>query len=244
MIIPYKNIKSGKKEQIAFMFDKIAGNYDFLNHFLSLGIDKIWRRNAIKILKKYKPEKILDIATGTGDFAIEAVKLNPQEIIGIDISNEMLRIGKKKIKKRKLENIISFIEGNSENLGFENCSFNAAIVAFGVRNFENLSLCLKETYRVLKPGGVFIVIEFSMPKRFPVKQLYNFYFFRILPLLGRIFSKDKSAYNYLPESVNAFPDENNFINVLSKAGFINSKFISQTFGIASIYCGTKPEKRL
>ena len=221
------------------MFDKIAGNYDFLNHFLSLGIDKIWRRNAIKILKRYKPEKILDIATGTGDFVIEAVKLNPQEIIGIDISNEMLRIGKKKIKKRKLENIISLIEGNSENLGFENCSFNAAIVAFGVRNFENLSLCLKETYRVLKPGGVFIVIEFSMPRRFPVKQLYNFYFFRILSLLGRIFSKDKSAYNYLTESVNAFPDGNNFINVLSKAGFINSRFIPQTFGIASIYCGTK-----
>jgi len=227
------------KEQTTEMFDNIAGKYDFLNHFLSLNIDKIWRRKAIEILKKYQPKKILDVATGTADFAIEATKLNPKEIIGIDISDEMLRIGKEKIKKRKLENVISLTKGDSENLQFENNYFDAAIVAFGVRNFETLQKSLKEIYRVLKPEGVFIVLEFSMPKGFLFKQIYDFYFLRILPLWGRFFSKEKSAYKYLPASVVAFHDNESFVNELKEAGFKNTSFNARTFGVATIYKGGK-----
>ncbi len=221
------------------MFDNIAGKYDFLNHFLSLGIDKVWRRKAVKKLKSLNPKKILDIACGTGDFSIEALKLIPKEVIGIDISIEMLKVGNEKIKKKKLENIITLKLGDSENLEFEDDYFDAAIVAFGVRNFETLQKGLKEIFRVLKPGGVFIVLEFSKPKYFPFKQFYNFYFLRILPIIGKMFSKDNSAYTYLPESVQAFPDGENFIKELEMAGFKNTDLFPQTFGISTIYMGEK-----
>ncbi len=239
LITLYKNINTGKKEQVVAMFDNIAGKYDFLNHLLSIGIDKNWRKRAIKILKEFNPESILDVATGTGDFAIESIKLNPKEVIGIDISHEMLKIGEKKIKKIGLENLVSFYPGDSEKLNFQDHRFDAVIVAFGVRNFENLSSGINEIFRVIKPGGVFVVLEFSIPGNFPVKQLFNFYFFKILPVIGRIISKDKSAYSYLPASVNAFPDRDDFLSVLNSAGFVNTKYKLQSFGIAAIYWGTK-----
>ena len=239
LIKPYNNINSGKKAQVALMFNKIARRYDFFNHLFSLGRDKYWRRRAIKILKELFPKKILDLATGTGDFAIEAMKLNPEKIIGIDISYEMLKIGKEKIKKKQLENIIELQEGDCENINFSNNSFDAVIIAFGIRNFENPAAGLKEMNRVLKPGGTVIILEFSKPTIFPVKQLYNFYFLYILPFFGRLFSKDKFAYSYLPESVYAFYEGKNFLIKLEQSGFIKTKHIPLSFGIASIYIGQK-----
>lgn len=238
-LTPYNDSKKSKKEQVASMFDNIAPKYDFLNHVLSLGIDKMWRRKMIKILRIHKPKKILDIATGTGDLAIEASKLKPESVTGIDISDEMLKIAIKKIEKKGLSGIISFQHGDSEQLSFNDACFDAAIVAFGVRNFENLEKGISEIYRVLKNNGVFLVLEFSKPSQFPVKQLYSFYFNHILPFTGRLISKDKSAYRYLPDSVNAFPEGKKFEAILQSAGFakINSKRL--TFGIASIYYAIK-----
>lgn len=237
-ITPYNSV-SGKKEQVAQMFDNIAHKYDYLNHFLSFGIDKKWRKKAIKILAEYKPEIILDIATGTGDFAIEASKLNPKKIWGIDISKEMLQIGKEKIAARGLSNKIELQYGDSENIIFESNFFDASIVAFGVRNFENLEKGLSEIARVLKPGSPLIILEFSKPRNFPFKQFYNFYSFTLLPFFGKFFSKDKRAYTYLPESINAFPDGKNFLLKFEKSGFENVKQIPLTFGIVSIYIGHK-----
>lgn len=239
MVTPYKENSLEKKQQIALMFNNIAHKYDFLNHFLSMGIDKLWRRKAIKMLQQETPENVLDIATGTGDFAIEAKKLKPQKIVGIDISTGMLEVGKRKIQKLKLENLIFLEEGDSENLRFEDAHFQAITVGFGVRNFENLQAGLREMHRVLTPAGVAVVLEFSKPRNFPIKQIYNFYFFRILPFFGRLFSKDSSAYTYLPESVQAFPDGDVFLNELKKAGFSQTKQIPLTFGIASIYWAKK-----
>ncbi|MCK5535961.1 MAG: bifunctional demethylmenaquinone methyltransferase/2-methoxy-6-polyprenyl-1,4-benzoquinol methylase UbiE [Bacteroidales bacterium] len=236
---PYRNEKSNKKEQVAQMFDNIAVKYDFLNHFLSLNIDKIWRKKAIKELSKYQPNKILDIATGTGDLAIQALKKLPTaEIIGVDISNGMLEQGKIKLKKKNI-NQIKLEYGDSENLDFKTDTFDGAMVAFGVRNFENLNKGLSEIARVLKTGKPLIVLEFSHPQAFPIKQFYNFYSKYILPLIGKIFSKDNSAYTYLPESVKAFPSGKNFMLELEKSGFNSIKLISLSFGIASIYIGTK-----
>lgn len=240
MITPYKNNKSGKKEQVAHMFNNIARRYDFLNHFLSLGIDNIWRRKAINRLRDIPAEPvILDVATGTGDLAIAALKLNPQKIIGIDISEEMLNIGIKKIRKKGFQDVIELKKGDCENLEFNNDFFDGITVAFGVRNFENLNKGLSEMYRVLKPGGKAIILEFSKPRVFPVKQLYYFYFKAILPLLGKVISKDRSAYTYLPESVNAFPEREIFIQELESVGFKNSIFKPLSFGIATIYAGVK-----
>ncbi|OQY03442.1 MAG: bifunctional demethylmenaquinone methyltransferase/2-methoxy-6-polyprenyl-1,4-benzoquinol methylase [Bacteroidetes bacterium 4572_117] len=238
-VIPYKNSTDSKKNQVAEMFNNIAKKYDFLNHFLSMGIDKLWRNKVISLLKKYQPKTILDIATGTGDLAITALKLNPDKIIGIDISIGMLKIGKDKIKKKGLENIIELLEGDSENIQFPNHSYDAAIVAFGVRNFENLQMGLSEIHRVLKPGSPFIVLEFSKPGKFPIKQVYNFYFTNILPFVGKLFSKDNSAYTYLPQSVNAFPEGNDFVEELKKTGFRTVKENRLSFGIASIYLAEK-----
>jgi len=238
-VVPYKNTTKGKKEQVAEMFDNISPKYDFLNHFLSLGIDVRWRRKAINVLRPTNPKRILDIATGTGDFALMSLKLKPDEVIGIDISEGMLAMGKEKINKRGLEKIIQLEKGDSENLRFEDNSFDASIVAFGVRNFENLEKGLSEIYRVLKPGGTFIVLEFSKPGSFPFKQLYNFYFKYILPKIGSSISKDNVAYSYLPESVRAFPDGNKFIKVLEDTGFNNTTWKPLTFGISSIYTGRK-----
>ena len=238
-IRPYLHTESSKKEQVATMFDKIAHSYDFLNHFLSLGIDKIWRKKAIRELADAKPKLILDVATGTGDFALEALKLNPEKIIGIDISNGMLDIARKKIITKHLNELFEVRLGDSEQLDFESNKFDAVTVSFGVRNFENLQKGISEIFRVLKPGGKLIVLEFSRPKKFPVKQAYNFYFFSILPLFGKLFSKDQRAYNYLPESVAAFPDGDAFTAILIQEGFHHTTNKTLTFGISSIYTGIK-----
>jgi demethylmenaquinone methyltransferase/2-methoxy-6-polyprenyl-1,4-benzoquinol methylase len=238
-VLPYKDLNTSKKDQVATMFDNISHKYDFLNHFLSAGIDIYWRKRAIKLLKSHQPKLILDIATGTGDFAIEALKLSPDKIIGVDISAGMLKYGKEKIIKLGLEDKIELMLGDSEKLQFEDNTFDAITVSFGVRNFENLEKGLTDMFRVLKPGGKAVVLEFSKPTSFPMKQLYSFYFKNILPVLGKLFSKDNTAYTYLPESVNAFPDGNDFLKVFEKSGFIKTKCITLTFGISSIYIGEK-----
>jgi demethylmenaquinone methyltransferase/2-methoxy-6-polyprenyl-1,4-benzoquinol methylase len=238
-VLPYKSENAGKKEQVARMFDNISGKYDFLNHFLSLGIDILWRKKAIKLLKPENPKLILDVATGTGDFALEALSLNPDKIIGVDISEGMVKVGLEKIKKLNLSHKIELQIGDSEKLNFKDNTFDAVIVSFGVRNFENLDQGLADIFRVLKTGGTAVILEFSKPKAFPVKQIYNFYFKYILPLLGKLISKDNSAYTYLPESVQAFPDGNKFLEYYKNAGFKETKWISLTFGVSSIYIGKK-----
>lgn len=238
-VVPYKEDRSGKKEQVARMFDSISGNYDFLNHFLSLGIDIRWRKKAVKLLAPGKPKLILDVATGTGDFAVETLKLNPDKVIGIDISEGMLEVGRKKMKDRGYDSRIEMLSGDSENLPFEENKFDAVIVAFGVRNFENLEKGLSEMHRVLKPGGRMVVLEFSKPRMFPFKQLYNFYFNFILPKIGKVISKDPAAYTYLPESVQAFPDGDNFVGILNQLGFKETVCKPLTLGISSLYTGIK-----
>lgn len=204
-----------------------------------MGIDKVWRKKAVKLLMEYPPEHLLDIATGTGDFALVAAKAIPARVTGVDISQGMLEIGRKKVAAAGLAGRIEMRLADSENLPFSNHSFDAAIVAFGVRNFENLDRGLQEIARVLKPGSRLVVLEFSKPSRFPVKQLYGLYFRYILPLIGRLISKDPAAYTYLPDSVGAFPDGKAFLQRLENAGFIKNKQIPLTFGIASIYHGIK-----
>lgn len=238
-VIPYKEQQAGKKEQVATMFNNISKKYDFLNHFLSLGIDILWRKKAIKLLKPHQPKVMLDIATGTGDFALEALALNPEKVIGIDISEGMLAVGKEKMKQRKVDHIITLQLGDSENLPFDNDYFDAYTAGFGVRNFENLEKGLAEMLRVLKPNGQAVILEFSKPKKFPIKQLYNFYFNNILPGIGKLVSKDNAAYTYLPESVNAFPEGDDFLVILNQLGYKNAKAIPLMFGIASIYTATK-----
>lgn len=238
-VLPYKEENGGKKEQVAKMFDNISPRYDFLNHFLSLGIDKLWRRTAVNLLKPYRPTTILDVATGTGDFAIQGLKTGAAHITGVDISEGMLEIGRQKVEKYNLSEKIALIKGDSEDLKFPVASFDAVTVAFGVRNFENLHQGLSEIHRVLKPGGILVVLEFSRPRGFPLRQLYNFYFKNILPGLGRLISKDKSAYTYLPESVEAFPDGTDFENILSQVGFKETACRPLTFGISSIYTAVK-----
>lgn len=224
-----------KKDQVEEMFNRISKRYDLLNHLLSANIDKVWRRKTIKKLEVFQPKNILDIATGTGDFAIAASKLEGVKITGIDISAGMLEVGRKKIIKKNLSGSIELLKADSENLPFEDEIFDAAIVGFGVRNFENLEKGLLEIKRVLKPGGVFFVLEFSKPQKAPFKQFYHFYFTQILPLVGRMISKDSNAYTYLPESVNKFPDGDIFLTILANVGFKENKCFPQTFGIASIY---------
>jgi len=233
--VPNRKSKLSKKDQVEEMFDNISPKYDLLNHLLSINIDKVWRKNVIKKIEKFQPQTILDVATGTADFAIAASRIRNTEITGIDISEGMLTIGRKKIQKRNLSNRIKLIKADSENLPFDENSFDAAIVAFGVRNFENLENGLLEIRRVLKPGGVFFVLEFSKPEKTPFKQVYRIYFNRILPTVGRLISKDKNAYAYLPESVNEFPCGEKFIAILAKVGLIKNAFYPQTFGIATIY---------
>jgi demethylmenaquinone methyltransferase/2-methoxy-6-polyprenyl-1,4-benzoquinol methylase len=239
-IKPYKDAETGKKEQVAEMFNSISGKYDFLNHFMSLGIDILWRRKAIGLLKSSKPQNILDVATGTGDFAIEAIRqLKPKKVIGVDISQGMLDVAKEKIKKKGLQNLFEVRLGDSEVLPFEESTFDAVTVAFGVRNFENLPKGLRDMNRVLKPGGTAIILEFSKPKHFPVKQLYHFYFHKITPFIGQFFSKDRKAYEYLPESVAHFPDGNAFTQILREVGFSKTEARPQLFGICTIYKATK-----
>lgn len=237
-VVPYKNDQASKKEQVARMFNNISRRYDFLNRFLSLGVDVYWRKRAIRLLAEAKPQLILDVATGTGDLAIAALKLKPKKIIGVDISVGMLDIGRAKLKRRGLDQI-EMIEADSENLPFEENKFDAAIVAFGVRNFENLDRGLAEICRVLRPGARLVVLEFSRPRKFPMKQLYSFYFTAILPRLGRWMSRDATAYTYLPDSVNAFPDGEDFLKRLQQNGFKNTACYPLTFGISSLYVGVK-----
>lgn len=236
---PYN--QTGKKEEVEQMFDQIAHSYDFLNHFFSLGIDIVWRKRAIKELKKYAPKKVLDVATGTADFAIQSVKSNLQadEIIGVDISEGMLEVGRKKIKEKGIDHIIQLRRGDSEQLPFEEKTFDAYTVAFGVRNFENLELGMSDMLRVLKTGGVGVVLEFSKPTVFPIKQLFRFYFRFIMPTVGKWISKDSRAYTYLPESVDAFPSGNAFLDIMKKVGYSNTRMIRLAGGIATIYIGEK-----
>ncbi len=236
---PYENQEAGKKEQVRTMFNNISSNYDFLNHFLSLGIDKLWRKKSVSLLKADQPKRILDVATGTGDFAIESLKLKPESIIGVDISELMLEEGKKKMVKKGFDDVISMEVGDSENLRFEDNSFDAITVGFGVRNFENLEKGMKEMCRVLRKDGKLVVLEFSKPHSFPFKQIYNLYFTRILPFIGRSISKDKRAYSYLHESVNAFPEGPDFLQIMEKCGFQDGSQTRLFNGIASIYVGKK-----
>lgn len=228
-----------KKDQVRSMFNKIAWRYDLLNHLLSLNIDKIWRRKLVKMLSVNQPESILDVATGTADLAIAAAKVKPKEIIGIDIADEMLQIGRKKITAKGLQSMISLQTADSENLPFPAERFEAAMVAFGVRNFENLDLGLAEMYRVLKKNGTVYVLEFSIPTNKLFRPFYFFYFKNILPLIGKMVSKDTDAYTYLPDSVSAFPSGRSFIERLERAGFTHCKIRSLTLGIATIYTGEK-----
>lgn len=222
------------------MFNNIAGKYDFLNHALSLNIDKIWRNKAIKAIKPIQPKTVLDVATGTGDFAIlSAKKLQPEKIVGIDISEKMLEVGKEKIKKLNLQQLVDLQLSDSESMPFADNSFDAITVGFGVRNFENLQNGLQEICRVLNPNGVAAILEFSMPKCFPIKQLYTCYFKYLLPVIGKIFSKDYDAYYYLFQSVQEFPSGEKFVAEAAKAGFKHTKIVSLSFGIASLYLCTK-----
>lgn len=239
MVIPYKDTQGSKKSQVRQMFDNIAFRYDFLNHFLSMGIDNFWRRKAISKIKHIKTGIVLDVATGTGDLAITTAKRTKLDIVGIDLSENMLSIGREKIVKKGFAQRIKLQQGDSECIQFPDAHFEAITVAFGVRNFENLDKGLSEMYRVLKPGGKVVVLEFSKPKYFPVKQIYYFYFRKILPFVGRFISKDRAAYTYLPESVESFPDGKAFLEHLSKAGFVQNTCKSMTFGIVNLYTGDK-----
>ena len=236
---PYKDSDLGKKEQVTKMFDTISGDYDGLNRVISFGIDIKWRKKVVKIIKESNPKSILDIATGTGDLAINLAETNATKIVGLDISSGMLNIGKEKIKRKDLESKIEMVLGDSENMPFSDNTFDAITVAFGVRNFETLENGLKEILRVLKPGGSFVILETSMPDKTPYKQGYKFYTKNILPLIGRTFSKDKTAYKYLCESASVFPYGEALNNILRKTGFINVEDFPQTFGVATIYVSSK-----
>jgi demethylmenaquinone methyltransferase/2-methoxy-6-polyprenyl-1,4-benzoquinol methylase len=239
VVKPYGNEKTSKKQEVAAMFNNISAKYDFLNHFLSLGIDRLWRKRAIKELQAIKPKKILDIATGTGDFALESLRIHPQNVIGVDISEGMLKVGMEKMRAKQVDHLISLRLGDSENLPFQNETFDAITVGFGVRNFENLNQGLSEMFRVLKPNGKAVILEFSKPKLFPIKQLFGFYSRFFIPFFGKLFSKDKRAYAYLPESVQAFPEGQDFENILSEIGYSDVSSIRLSGGIATIYIGSK-----
>lgn len=233
-VTPY-NTSDSKKEQVADMFDNIAFRYDLLNSILSFGTHKGWRRKCVKKLKSLQPKQILDVATGTGDFAIACAKLNPDKITGIDISEGMMKFGREKLKNLKLDKLIDLQSGDAETVNFPDNSFDAIVVGFGVRNFENLEKGLINLNRVLRPGGKIIILEFSYPRKFPVKQFYNFYFSYITPLVGKLFSKDTRAYSYLPESVKAFPNNEDFVSVMIKCGFKSASFQTLSMGVAAIY---------
>jgi demethylmenaquinone methyltransferase/2-methoxy-6-polyprenyl-1,4-benzoquinol methylase len=236
-VVPYKEDTADKKSQVAQMFDSIAGKYDFLNHFLSAGTDIYWRRKAVDELKGLRPARVLDIATGTADFAIETLRAAAPDghITGVDISEGMLAVGRRKLESKGLGQRIRLELADSESLPFADGEFDAVTASFGVRNFAHLEQGLAEMRRVLRPGGKLVILEFSKPTAFPLKQAYNFYFRRVLPVFGKLISKDRAAYTYLPESVQAFPDGPDFLAILTKIGFQNPAWQPLTFGISSIY---------
>ena len=238
-VIPYKDSDLGKKAQVTQMFDTISKNYDGLNRVISLGIDVKWRKRVVKLVGKSNPKTILDIATGTGDLAIAMVKTGAKKIVGLDISTGMLEVGKQKVNAKELDATIEMVVGDSENLSFEDNSFDAITVAFGVRNFENLEKGLSEIYRVLAPKGTLAILETSVPTKTPFKQGYRAYSRYLLPAIGRIFSRDKVAYNYLSESAAIFPHGKEFNNILAKIGFIDIENKPQTFGVSTIYIASK-----
>jgi demethylmenaquinone methyltransferase/2-methoxy-6-polyprenyl-1,4-benzoquinol methylase len=238
-VTPYKDSTLGKKEQVTQMFDTISGNYDGLNRVISFGIDVKWRKKVLQLVAAKNPDTILDIATGTGDLAILMAKTNAKNIIGLDISSGMLEVGKKKIAERKLDSVIEMVLGDSENMPFPDNHFDAITVSFGIRNFETLEKGLQEILRVLKPNGIFVILETSVPEKIPFKQGYKFYTRFILPVIGRLFSKDNVAYGYLSESASVFPYGEKLNNILRKIGFIEVVAMPQTFGVATIYSTTK-----
>lgn len=233
-VTPY-NSKESKKEQVAQMFDNIAFRYDLLNSILSLGIHKGWRKECVKLLREHKPKLILDVATGTGDFAIQCTQLHPEKIIGVDISEGMMKFGREKIKKKGLEKLITLEYGDAETISFPDNTFDAIVIGFGVRNFENLEKGLINLRRVLKPGGKLVILEFSNPRNGFVRWAYSFYFNKVTPCIGRLFSKDVRAYKYLPESVKAFPDNERFTNILKKLAYTQTSYKSLCFGVSAVY---------
>lgn len=237
---PYKNSDLSKKEQVTKMFDAISKEYDGLNRVISFGTDVKWRKKVVHIVANQYPEIILDIATGTGDLAINLTKTNAKKIIGLDISEGMLDIGRQKVARKNLLNTIELVIGDSENLQFKDNTFDAITAAFGIRNFENLEKGLSEILRVLKPKGIFVILETSVPSKFPFKQGYKFYTKLVLPIIGKLFSRDKTAYSYLSESASVFPYGEDLNNILHNIGFINAKALPQTFGVATIYEANKP----
>lgn len=239
IVKPYKDSELGKKEQVAQMFDNISENYDGLNRVISFGIDVRWRKKVVKIVSQNNPKVILDIATGTGDLALMMADLKPDKIVGLDISEGMLEVGKQKVSKADLSEVIEMVVGDSENMPFEDDTFDAITISFGVRNFANLDKGLTEIKRVLKPNGRLVILETSNPTKFPYKQGYKFHTSFILPIIGKLFSKDKVAYSYLSESANSFPFGKEFDNILQKNGFINTEHTPVTFGVATIYSATK-----
>ena len=238
-ITPYKDSNLGKKEQVAQMFDTISGNYDGLNRVISFGIDVKWRKKVLQLVQATHPKTVLDIATGTGDLAILMAQTQASKIVGLDISSGMLEVGKQKVKARNLESIIEMVLGDSENMPFPDNYFDAITVSFGIRNFETLDKGLAEILRVLKPGGLFVILETSVPEKTPFKQGYRFYTKNILPIIGKLFSKDNVAYGYLSESASVFPYGEKLNNILRKIGFIDVKAMPQTFGVATIYSASK-----
>lgn len=238
-VTPYKKSAESKKVQVEAMFDNISGKYDFLNHFLSFSLDRFWRRKAIGFLGKNPPDKLLDVATGTGDMVKAALRLSPSRITGIDLSEGMLQIARKKKYPTSGNTQIEFVKGDSENLPFPDQSYDAVTVAFGVRNFENPIKGLSEMHRVLRPGGRLVVLEFSKPTVFPFARIYRFYFRYILPFFGKILSKDKSAYSYLPESVELFPEGESFTELMKEAGYRECVWRPLTFGVVTLYSGIK-----
>jgi len=238
-VTPYKDSELGKKKQVEQMFDTISENYDDLNRVISFGIDTSWRKKVIDFVMQTHPKTALDIATGTGDLAISFAEAGVPKVVGLDLSDGMLNVGRKKIIEKKLDKLIEMIQGDAEDLPFDNDSFDAITVAFGVRNFETLENGLKEILRVLKPGGVFVVLETSVPTKFPFKQGYRFHSRFILPTIGKLFSKDKVAYKYLSDSAAVFPFGEKFNNILVKVGFTQVKHLPQTMGVATIYTASK-----
>ena len=234
-VTPYNDTTRTKKEQVEEMFDNIAHRYDFLNHLLSLGIDITWRRKAVKFIGTIQPKKILDLASGTGDFAFEALRLNPEKVIGFDLSEGMMNYGRAKAVKLNVANVVEFVKGDSEKMPFADNSFDAVTVGFGVRNFEHLETGLREMLRVTRPGGKVAILEASQPQNTIIRALYGLYFGNVVPMIGRLFSKDARAYSYLPESVKAFPEGFEFVKILENIGFVNIKWQPLTFGACAFY---------